>query len=350
MIRIGGQADHGFDEPLGLLSDCHRRIEWFLNAMLRVSREEKGGPLSATGRRALEQAVAYFKTAAPRHTADEEDSLFPLLRSSAAREAGEVMGVVDRLEDDHRLAEAAHETVDRLASRWLEAGELPGAELQGLIETLEGLQRIYQAHIAVEDRQVFPAASRILSPGQLEEVGRQMAGRRGVRYRGPVSRFFGADHDRLDALLDAAAAGAGGVRPEPFGEFRAGILKHIAMEEKHLIPAATAARHGEALPIARPLRVDHGAIAALLVPTPTPEVVAHLRSILGRHNEREEEAGGLYDECDRALGADAALRLLEELRFHPEVRLKPYNDGLAVQTHISETLELSRRAWADPAP
>lgn len=182
MITIGGKADHGFDEPLGLLSDCHRRIEWFLGAMMHVTREEEGRPLSPIGRRALEQAVAYFDTAGPRHTADEEVDLFPRLRAASSDEAAAVMAAVDRLEDDHRAAEAAHAAVKRLASRWLEEDRLPAAEWRALLETLESLQRTYQAHIAVEDHHVFPAASRILSNEQLEEVGRGMAARRGVSY------------------------------------------------------------------------------------------------------------------------------------------------------------------------
>jgi hypothetical protein len=40
------------------------------------------------------------------------------------------------------------------------------------------------------------------------------------------------------------------------------------MEERVLIPAARRARGGAALPVARLLRLDHGAIAALLVPPP----------------------------------------------------------------------------------
>ena len=201
MIKIGGKPDHGFDEPLGLLSDCHRRIEWFLGALLRVSREERGGPLSAAGRQALEQALAYFRTAAPRHTADEEESLFPLLRASG-RDAARVMSVVDKLEGDHRAAGAGHATVERLASRWLETGELPDDRTRELIETLESLQGTYEAHIRVEDREVFPAAARILSGPQLEEVGRQMAERRGARYHGPVACF------RENRGINAAARSA----------------------------------------------------------------------------------------------------------------------------------------------
>lgn len=35
--QIGQRVDHDFDEPLGLLSDCHRRIEHFLRALVTVA-------------------------------------------------------------------------------------------------------------------------------------------------------------------------------------------------------------------------------------------------------------------------------------------------------------------------
>jgi hypothetical protein len=64
----------------------------------------------------------------------------------------------------------------------------------------------------------------------------------------------------------------------------AGLLKHIAMEEKILLPAAQKLRAGEPLPVAPKLRLDHGALAALLVPTPTRPVMAAIQAILRVHN------------------------------------------------------------------
>ena len=147
---------------------------------------------------------------------------------------------------------------------------------------------------------------------------------------GPLHLFFSADHRRLDELLRRALAGAGAIDLGPFGAFRAGLLRHIGMEEKVLFAAAREARGGEPLPLAERLRVDHGAIAALLVPTPTRELVAQILSVLGPHNVREEEPDGVYDACDRALGRAAAERLVAELQGFPEPPLKPYNDGPAV--------------------
>jgi hypothetical protein len=161
----------------------------------------------------------------------------------------------------------------------------------------------------------------------------------------PLHDFLAADHDRLDLLLAASDAGDS-VRLGPFGEFRSGILRHIAIEEKRLIPAASAAR-GEALAIAPRLKADHGAITALLVPTPTPAILERLRSILIPHNEREEEEGGLYDLCDRALGEDAAARPVEELRSFPGVALRPFNDIPEVHAHIDRAIARARDAWKD---
>jgi hypothetical protein len=162
---------------------------------------------------------------------------------------------------------------------------------------------------------------------------------------GPLHRFFAADHRRLDALLKRALAVPGQVDLVPFGEFRAGILKHIGMEEKVLFPAARFARHAP-LDLAARLRVDHGAIAALLVPTPTPSLVAEIVSVLGPHNRREEEPGGAYEACDEMSLAEAE-RLVQQLRAFPEVPLKPYNDGPAVHAHIQQALEQSRRQWRE---
>lgn len=162
---------------------------------------------------------------------------------------------------------------------------------------------------------------------------------------GPVFDFFAADHRRLDALLRAARGDGNAVDLRPFDQFRAGILRHIAMEEKRLIPAVTAARGGVILPIAPKLRVDHGAIAALLVPTPRQDIIEELRVLLAPHNRREEEQGGLYQSADAVLGEVGAAALVAEMVTFPDVRLKPYNDGPAVEAHIKETLALSCRQW-----
>ncbi|HLV80154.1 MAG TPA: hemerythrin domain-containing protein [Chthonomonadaceae bacterium] len=179
-IQIGARTGHTFGEPLGLLSDCHRRIEKFLDQLLQVAEQAQGGPLTGPQREALDTALRYFHKAAPLHTADEESSLFPRMRATGDPAAAEAFAALDMLEADHRAAAADHAEVDTLGQEWLLEGCLPHAETQQLIQTLQRLKALYARHIAVEDRQVFPLAGRLLSEDTLRTVGREMAMRRGL--------------------------------------------------------------------------------------------------------------------------------------------------------------------------
>jgi hemerythrin-like domain-containing protein len=182
-IQIGKPAEHGFDEPLGLLADCHRRIERFLNAIIVVTERAHGDPLSPSDRDVLQQCRQYFATSGPRHTADEEESLFPRMRASADADAREALERIQRLESDHRAAEQRHARVDSALDRWLSAGTLSGDETEALLRDLTELQSIYARHIKVEDEEVFPAAAAALTGNDLEAIGREMADRRGVAFR-----------------------------------------------------------------------------------------------------------------------------------------------------------------------
>ena len=166
---------------------------------------------------------------------------------------------------------------------------------------------------------------------------------------GPISRYLTEDHDRLDALLQRALARPGVMDREPFDAFRAGLLRHIAIEEKILLPAAREARGGEPLPLARRLRIDHGAITSLLVPTPSHEIAAELRSILGPHNVAEEEPGGLYETCDSLL-AGRAEELVARMAAYPRVKVNRYQDGPNVHRTAASALAASARQFDRKPP
>ncbi|MEO8878126.1 MAG: hemerythrin domain-containing protein [Polyangiaceae bacterium] len=142
---------------------------------------------------------------------------------------------------------------------------------------------------------------------------------------GPIEAFLTADHARLDALLSGALIGDA-IHGERYEEFRRGLLRHIGMEEKILLPFARAKRNGEPLEIARALRIDHGVLAKLLVPTPTPALVARLREELARHNRLEEGDGALYAICDALAGSEAEA-VVASLRNAPEVPTAKHYDG-----------------------
>ncbi len=158
---------------------------------------------------------------------------------------------------------------------------------------------------------------------------------------GPVTRFLADDHQRLEKLLDAAMITRGRIEQGHYDEFRAGLLRHIGMEEKILLPAAQRSNGGAPLSIAAALRLDHGAIAALLMPTPTPELIAVLRSILNKHNEVEEGLDGLYAICDKLADAETE-DLMAKLRAAPTVAVLPYSDTPAVLGAVRRALERAK--------
>jgi hypothetical protein len=41
-VQIGARPDSGFDDPIGMLKDCHRRIERFLGILCQVARQAQG--------------------------------------------------------------------------------------------------------------------------------------------------------------------------------------------------------------------------------------------------------------------------------------------------------------------
>lgn len=162
----------------------------------------------------------------------------------------------------------------------------------------------------------------------------------------PITDFLVEDHRRLESLLQQAVAHADHVDQGAYAQLRAGLLRHIGMEEKILMPAAQRLRGGEPLLIASKLRLDHGALATLLIPTPTAAIIAMIRGILKDHNTIEEGLGGLYETCDELAGSEAAL-LLVKLQAAPEVAVLPHSDTPTVMNTLHRVLERAGYAFRE---
>jgi hemerythrin-like domain-containing protein len=173
-----GQAEPGFEDPLGLMVACHRRIERFLAVLVDLAVRRDGSTLIGSESNAMGVALRYFRDAAPHHTADEEQGLFPALEQVDGRAACDLAD----LERDHRRAERLHTMVDELGLAWLRHGRLEEPEVRELQTALGELSALYREHIGAEEERVFPRAQQTLSRETLERIGRGMASRRGVAY------------------------------------------------------------------------------------------------------------------------------------------------------------------------
>ncbi|MGH9716170.1 MAG: hemerythrin domain-containing protein [Candidatus Acidiferrales bacterium] len=186
-VQIGIEA-HGFSQPTGLLSDCHRRIEMFLNTLEAVGRVIDH-PATDQTRSALQSALRYFRESAPKHTADEEESLFPRLRQVHDAEAQSALQKLEQLEKDHEVADVLHAEVERLGQLYLSQGSLSPADAADFGKAIASLQALYRPHISIEDQMVFPIAARVLGESDQSAIGAEMAARRGIK---PSTEIGGA--------------------------------------------------------------------------------------------------------------------------------------------------------------
>jgi hypothetical protein len=143
----------------------------------------------------------------------------------------------------------------------------------------------------------------------------------------PLTGWLAADHRAIDALLDRAAA-ADPLDLAAYHLFRARLLRHIAVEEKVLFPAARQGRGGVSPTWASRVKEEHAAITSLLVPAPDRALVAQLRSLLEPHDRLEEGPLGVYAECEELIGARWP-EVLERAMNYPDVKVAPLRHGRA---------------------
>lgn len=149
----------GPENPLGMLTACHRRLEDRLDAFDHALAELP----SERAREAIARLQHYLAGAGILHTADEEVSLFPRLPDQAA--------AIATLEREH---EGLERTWRALLPRLL---ALPGADRDALETAGHAFVADYRTHLKHEEQGIFAAAAK-LDADTLAQIGREMAKRR----------------------------------------------------------------------------------------------------------------------------------------------------------------------------
>jgi hemerythrin-like domain-containing protein len=175
---LSDPAAPGYDDPLGMLSACHGRIERQLATLARLQRHLPEHGCDTDARAAARGILRYFDTAAPNHHADEEASVFPRLRAALP---GRADTLIAELEREHRT----------LAANWRHLRPLLAAIAAGARANLSPKQvalvrAAYAAHIAKEEDELIPLAARAFNAAMLTAIGREMAARRGVDPAAPA--------------------------------------------------------------------------------------------------------------------------------------------------------------------
>ena len=174
MYGIATTLAPGFDEPLELLETCHGRIETQLTMLERLVAYVTQHGCDAKAREAARFIMRYFDTAGVQHHRDEDEDLFPLLRSKAA-ELGraEVSAVINELEGDHRTMDLQW---SRLRARLDELTRNPAALLAP--GDIAGFAWLNRRHMEKESALVLPFAKEALDRNERAALGERMAARR----------------------------------------------------------------------------------------------------------------------------------------------------------------------------
>ena len=151
----------------------------FMRSLESVANVIDSAPDEET-RRALETALRYFHDAAPKHTADEEESLFPRLRELQSPEVQNAFSKLEELEGEHRWAEPLHAEVESLGMEYLSRGQLSPGQVEAFRRAVTQLSEMYKRHIAVEDESLFPVAAKVLPASEKQAIAAEMAKRRAV--------------------------------------------------------------------------------------------------------------------------------------------------------------------------
>lgn len=157
----------GFDQPFEMLLACHDRVRRSLDLLLRLQAHAATHGADEQARDAARDVLRYFDLAGPKHHEDEERHVLPRLRAKGQDE------LADRLAADHA----------EMSRQWAAVRPALEALRDGSAQSLDAAAcqayaALYAAHMAAEEGQAFPAASRQLGTEALAAMGAEMAGRR----------------------------------------------------------------------------------------------------------------------------------------------------------------------------
>jgi hemerythrin-like domain-containing protein len=171
----GSAPGPSFDEPFEMLQACHERMGRMLALLQKLRSHMRGRPADDQARQAARDVMRYFDVAAPQHHRDEELHVFPSL---IGLHDAELAGLVARLQQDHLQMEARWKPARSLLEEVAQGGRTAFNEADDAV--FDAFVHLYDGHIEAEESVAFPRAMAAMEPQGIDQMGREMAGRRGV--------------------------------------------------------------------------------------------------------------------------------------------------------------------------
>jgi hemerythrin-like domain-containing protein len=187
------EPEDRFRDPLGFIYAEHYRNRIICNT-LDAAHPAWQSKLST---QELEAIVEFYAADLPLHVADEEELLFPALRERS-KPSDNLPEILALLEAEHRSNQPLVDSVIAGLKELIASGSVGEAELFG--QKCQAMSEFQRRHIAWENGVLLPLAKRRLTAGDIADLGRAMAGRRGVTL----------DSEESDADADTKHGDGGG--------------------------------------------------------------------------------------------------------------------------------------------
>jgi pyridoxamine 5'-phosphate oxidase len=160
-----------------MLHACHGKIQRQLGTLQKLAAHLPEHGCDQQAQQAAQSILRYFDTSGQFHHQDEEENLFPTLLALDIPDKAQVKKLIERLLGQHVVMFAAWDETRAVLVKLAEGINTP------LPEELTGkLINTYTRHIYFEETELLPLAAHLLSPGQIVELGRSMAERRGAKF------------------------------------------------------------------------------------------------------------------------------------------------------------------------
>src|SRR2546425_659439 len=162
------QPGPGFDQPLEMLEACHERIQAQLGTLERLAPHLETKGCDAEAKSAAQAVLRYFDTSGAMHHQDEDQDLFPVLRTRAAAQArADITTAIDELVREHETMDAQWK---RLRERLL---AIVAGEPRLDVEEVARFAWLYRRHMDREATAVLPFARQALDPATRAELGKR---------------------------------------------------------------------------------------------------------------------------------------------------------------------------------
>jgi len=178
---MGAPDFPGFDRPLELIRQTHRRLEQRCALMDRLVDHLQQNGSDADARASAGHIVRFFDEDMANHHLDEEDGFYDAVAEAApGRSRPAIAKLVADLRDEHEKLQAIWRDVLRPQLTAVMEGRASALNRDAVMRC----HMMYVSHVEREEQVLLPLAEKRFSPSLLESLGRAMAARRGQPYPG----------------------------------------------------------------------------------------------------------------------------------------------------------------------